>query len=275
MIEGNVVKIDVDADEAAKSFADALCDLISPATETLGLVGDAIRVARLEVAERIARKAKRIADENGLKLKAPPLKFLLPFFESGSLEDEPVLEEMWAGILASASSKFSSQHTVFLDIVRRVGPAEARAIRWLGSDINPRYAAQFEIFQETTTSDKLRRRISDKISETGSLSLDETVKYIESYFIQSNQIFVSIILQKRDEASIRKLGDEYAASGSAYETLRHLGLVRDVMLSFELGDYAFNIKAYAPTRLCVDFLVACEGGLSGDAEPETTTRYRV
>jgi hypothetical protein len=74
------VKAEVKVGErGAEKLIDAVVDAFSPATETLGLLGDAVRLARVEVAAAITRRAKSIADESGLRLTAPPLKFLVPY----------------------------------------------------------------------------------------------------------------------------------------------------------------------------------------------------
>lgn len=105
---------------------DAVADAFSPATEFLGALGDVVRLARVEVAARITRRAKEIADENGLRLSAPPLKFLVPFYEKASLEHEESLIEWWARILLS-ESKEKSANLIYADILSKLNKETATA----------------------------------------------------------------------------------------------------------------------------------------------------
>ena len=103
-------KVDV-GQNAVEKLVDAAVDAFSPATETLGLLGDAVRLARVELAATVTRRAKSIADQEGLKLTAPPLKFLIPFYEKASAEDgdDVQLVEMWSRLLASAGADYNSK----------------------------------------------------------------------------------------------------------------------------------------------------------------------
>ena len=87
--------------KSVDKLTDAIVDVFSPGTELLGALGDAVRLGRVEMAARTVRRAGEIAAANGMNLKAPPLKFLVPFFEKASIEgsDDTELQELWAQLL--------------------------------------------------------------------------------------------------------------------------------------------------------------------------------
>ena len=125
------VKVDAEVDaKGTNQLIEAVVDAFSPATETLGLLGDCVRLARTEVAARVTRRAKQIADENGLSLNAPPLKFLVPFFEKSSLEelgDEDAIER-WSQLLVGAATK-ANFHPHFVSILSEIESSQASALK--------------------------------------------------------------------------------------------------------------------------------------------------
>ena len=122
-------------ERSTDKLIDAVVDAFSPASEILGALGDGVRLARVEIAARITRRAKNIADENGLVLTAPPLKFLVPFFERSSIEDEGEagIEEMWANLLFSASRKYSTISSSYVGILSSLCRDEALLLRHMFS----------------------------------------------------------------------------------------------------------------------------------------------
>lgn len=123
------VDAEVDASGTGK-LIDAAVDAFSPATEVLGLLGDCVRLARAEVAILVTKRAKKIADESGLRLVAPPLKFLVPFYEKASLEESTDSEaiERWAQLLVGASSGVAlSPH--FISILAEMNATQAQLLK--------------------------------------------------------------------------------------------------------------------------------------------------
>src|SRR4051812_35337167 len=81
--------------DVTRAKASAWLDLISPVTEWAGLRGDQLRhkrellrVQRDETLDRIARLAKKRLDEIERPINPVPTKFLMPFLERASLEEE-------------------------------------------------------------------------------------------------------------------------------------------------------------------------------------------
>ncbi|MGY6663138.1 MAG: Abi-alpha family protein [Glycocaulis sp.] len=119
--------------KSVDKLIDAVVDAFSPATEFAGMLGDAVRLARVDMAARITRRAKEIADENGLALKAPPLKFLVPFYEKASLENDEDEEhyrlfELWAALLANASAGKVDPLPLLSDAISKLSPRSAKLL---------------------------------------------------------------------------------------------------------------------------------------------------
>lgn len=151
---------------------DAVVDTLSPATEMLGLLGDAVRLARVSVAAKITRKAAEIGRENGLTLVAPPLKFLVPFFEKASLEEEEDADllEMWANLLASAGSHYQDRMMRFTSILSEMGSAQVRLFDSIArnydgviSDVDE--APLFYDFHDAALQEEVRRLAAETVDD--------------------------------------------------------------------------------------------------------------
>jgi hypothetical protein len=78
----------------------SLVDALSPFTQGMGLIGDHIRAHRYDVAIRITKRARELAEQRALPITPPPLKFTVPFIEKASTETSDAdLVEMWARLL--------------------------------------------------------------------------------------------------------------------------------------------------------------------------------
>jgi hypothetical protein len=79
----------------------------------------------VEVAHEIAKIAKKTAELEAIELKPPPTKFLAPFLEQASLEDEDTdLHPRWAALLLSASTNYEARHLTFIDLLSRMSSQE-------------------------------------------------------------------------------------------------------------------------------------------------------
>jgi hypothetical protein len=124
------IEVKVDA-AASKQLVEVICDVLSPGSEFLGAVGDKLRAYRTESSIRAFIQADRLAKEAGLTLKAPPMKFLVPFVEASSLEDETDenLTELWARLLVSASTEYTEFHQAYIGALVRIGPISAAVLQ--------------------------------------------------------------------------------------------------------------------------------------------------
>jgi hypothetical protein len=145
----------------------AWLDLISPLTEWAGLKGDELklrrsqlRLQREDVLAEIVERARRRLENSQTDRKPIQNKFLVPFLEQASLEDEnSSLIDMWAGLLASAAEGGSSNHIHFVSIMSQLS------------------GRQGELFAKLvhTVSERVLALAMDKIKELESHSVRETI----------------------------------------------------------------------------------------------------
>jgi hypothetical protein len=120
--------------DVTRAKAGAWLDLVSPLTEWAGLKGDQLRhkrdilrLQREDVLLRIAQKAKQEIEREGKPIEAVPNKFLIPFLEQASLEDpDSGLVDLWASLLASASTNFKPYHIHFVSLISRLSGEQGK-----------------------------------------------------------------------------------------------------------------------------------------------------
>jgi len=125
----SVVKLNIPK-EVWGDVAGLLGQVFGPAGQAGEWLSDKIRFFRFQSALRTLKKAKKTAENEGIALKEIPIKFLVPFLENCSLEDEDSeLINQWANLLVSAGSEYQTNHPAFVDILSQIGPHEARLLK--------------------------------------------------------------------------------------------------------------------------------------------------
>lgn len=121
------------SERAGDRVLNAIVDAFSPISESLGLLGDKIRVYRANSAIRTIERAKEIADEEGRPLELPHPKFFVPFIEAASLEDEDDdgLREKWAKLLSRAGQDPDSISYFARTVLSEISSAEAKLLDFL------------------------------------------------------------------------------------------------------------------------------------------------
>jgi hypothetical protein len=106
-------------------------ELAGPAASELGqLVADQVRYIRGKQLVRIVDRAKLFTERHNLRSSHLPLKFLLPFIEHASLEDDDdELVDLWAKLLAKARDQFENFHLTCLNLLRVLSGREASMLR--------------------------------------------------------------------------------------------------------------------------------------------------
>ncbi len=140
-------------------FVDALTDAIRPFTEARGLRADQVRLQREEVLIKIAKLAQeRISFEDSVP-KSVPNKFLVPFLEKASLEDDQSeLVERWANLLATASSGTASDYNWCISILSDMTPGDA-------SLLDSMYAHSKSFSNTVPFEDFTRAQMQDQFEE--------------------------------------------------------------------------------------------------------------
>jgi hypothetical protein len=111
-------------------LVDALTDLIRPISEQRGLRADQIRLQRLEVAIKIAKMVRHLAEIENQSIYPLPNKFLVPFLEKASLEElDSVMIDRWADLLLSSAADPATAHPRYIQILSELTPLEAQLLR--------------------------------------------------------------------------------------------------------------------------------------------------
>lgn len=113
--------------------------ILGPLAEIGDLFSEQIRFLRYRSALKTLNRAAEIAKDSNIEPRELPAKFLVPFIEDCSLEEEesPLIEQ-WAALLASASKGFDPLHAAIRDVLKSISAKEAELLRTLGATIEPR-----------------------------------------------------------------------------------------------------------------------------------------
>jgi Abortive infection alpha len=156
-------------DGIRQALGRALADFLGPAAQEGGhIIADRVRFLRWRVALRTVERAQRIAEEKRLSSGHVPLKFLVPFLEQASLqEEEGDLSEMWSHLLAKARDSYSDRHVTFLGILNVLSPAEAEVLKqmWRTADAQELFSA----WTVHTPMDHLERHVETSPVRGGAL----------------------------------------------------------------------------------------------------------
>jgi hypothetical protein len=105
---------------------DLLYRLAGPMFDEFGaILADKARVYRAKNLVSTFRETERILREAGLPANAVPTRLLLPIVEASSVENAETLQEMWAGLLATASQQTDSVSPSFIETLKQLTPGEA------------------------------------------------------------------------------------------------------------------------------------------------------
>lgn len=104
--------------------------LLSPSFEALGEQFRAFAGKRLAA---IFGRAEEKVDRS--RVETLPPGFAFQFLQKASFsDDDPLITDMWAGLLADAAEGVSSKHNIFIDILSQIGPKEARFLNGMFSE---------------------------------------------------------------------------------------------------------------------------------------------
>jgi len=145
--------------------------LAFPVKEAGQLIAEKIRYFRFTNAIRTMQRAKEKLGELHVPVQTVDLKTLVPLLEGASLEEDPEMVEIWAGLLASAAT--SNQPLVsFVYILREISPIEAKILEIVGtSSIEAMTVRDFKYFGITVLDllEKLSSPSSTTLAHLGNL----------------------------------------------------------------------------------------------------------
>jgi hypothetical protein len=89
-----------------------------------GILTDTVRFWRWKNQVNIIQKAKEKVEKSGLNKKQVPLKILLPLIENSALEEEDLIQEKWANILANAITAEKDIKPNYAEILKELSSLE-------------------------------------------------------------------------------------------------------------------------------------------------------
>lgn len=131
-VASSIEKITDGIVDGARAFLSRVC---LPAAEEFGLlVQDNIKAWRAANAIRIARRAKEMLEAQNRytdSISGNP-RVLCNALEQGSWNDDPVVQDLWAGLLASACDEFGGddRNIVFISILSQLNSGQVRLLRY-------------------------------------------------------------------------------------------------------------------------------------------------
>jgi Abortive infection alpha len=118
-----------DLSETVNKAADLVHRLAGPVCDDIGaMISNSVKPYRAKNLVNTLRKTERILREAGLPANAVPTRLLFPIVEACSVEDNETLQDMWAGLLATASQETDSVSPSFAETLKQMTPDEARYI---------------------------------------------------------------------------------------------------------------------------------------------------
>lgn len=256
--------------KSVDKLIDAVVDAFSPATETLGALGDAVRLGRVEIAARITRNAKEIADANGLILTAPPLKFLAPFYEQASIEDEGAseIEEMWANLLVSASANYESVKSSYVKILGSLSRDEALLMKALFSASSYGQKDALSALEIADYIDPRTRQIGvEEFFEKPDCLQDVVAEHLD---IPGNLLWFAGDSSGCDETFGVYLGRSRFHLPESIQSVEYLldivlllvskSLLREWEYTRDAGDATYEVLLYAATPLAISFMNEVQPG---------------
>ena len=159
------VKVDLSvkvSEETADKIARALLDLISPVSQSAGLLGQYVQQRR-KVLSVIFEKALIRAQQSNQEIQPPPPKFLIEFADKASRDDaESELIEMWANLLAEASSDYDPALNTYIQILAEIGPDQARLLKRLAKNYVDRASSGVSWTRIAFVREELEQHIPDR-----------------------------------------------------------------------------------------------------------------
>ena len=256
--------------DVTRAKVGAWLTLISPITEWAGLRGDQLRhkrdllrIQQESVLTKIAQQAKEQLVRENWKTEPVPTKFLVPFLERASLEDEESeLCKRWADLLVSAATGYDPSMIRFSAVLAEIGPGEVALLDRIVKRPRGKWPLHFIedvplTFSNMDPSFEVNRLL--ELKQTDEEALRAIVEGLEYPGTICTYVAVNDWEEVPDEWTSN---DEDIASN-----LVSLGILHLVNgLSSKIGEFQWYVCAYALTSFGFRFLKACDRELSNALE---------
>jgi hypothetical protein len=135
-IEKGTFSLRLKGSPAIVQISQYAADAIGVIGEPLGVIKDSLKSYRINRAESVAialQRARMIREQQQKSIGPVSQKYLANWIEGASSEDAngPNILELWARLLASSNFEFDSKLLAYNDVLRKIGPLEAKLISTL------------------------------------------------------------------------------------------------------------------------------------------------
>lgn len=111
---------------------DAFKNITDESTKTLGKVLNGVLCRQLRNLAGVYNRATEMAGKIGLPLDRVPLKVLKPILDGASLEEDVYLQELWAALLANASTDTADEiSAAFPEVLRQLSARDVAVLDFL------------------------------------------------------------------------------------------------------------------------------------------------
>jgi hypothetical protein len=248
------------SNETAGPIVNAALEVFSPATELLGWMGDAIRIHRARTVLRCFEKTKKIAKKAGLKLKAPPVKFLSQFIENCSLEDEKdeTLIEWWSRLLVVAGTDYHSKQVFYSNVLKQITAIELELLEALvrngGGSYKLEHAREAEFVSDFSFAHTGLVLASDFTRK----AIKKSIKDIRTALEIPGVILLDVFVDDSDSRQWQEYHPDYTDDELAnWQVLQSLQLVRLDYQRFVSGSVEYRVRSVKITQLGAEFYFSC------------------
>ena len=203
---------------AIDKIADLVHKLAGPLAEEVGLImAEKVRAYRVKNMISVFKKTQKMLSDSELPESVVPPRIFLPILDASSLESDESLQDLWAGLLASASQKSDGLSPSFIETLKQLTPHQARTLN-----------ACYGLFQDVPafviwTEDELKRVLcQDDDSTMFTLTINAFERlglFTRVYNLQERKDLLSYIvtMPTLSEPFITPTGDmNWSGNGPAY-----------------------------------------------------------
>lgn len=242
-------------DGIRKALGRALEQFLGPAANDSGqLIADQIRYLRWRIALNIVERAERISTKKNLSKNNVPIKFIVPFLEKASLQDDDGhLSEMWSALLAKARDDYKDRYVSYVDILNTLSPTEAAILSTMWS------SADEEIFSAWSMGAPmahLEPYLNYSPVAGASLNFDREV-LAQDFTTKGSIVY---FFHEDDVPNMNELNFRDMTVFVDLSHLQSLGLISILWAAVSTPKHRHFVAIACLTPMGYDFLDACEGG---------------
>ena len=202
------VNIDI-TPELIEQLDRSLTRFLGPVAEGWSWLGKRARIYLIVNVARAVKRAEEISRVEGLNISPPPLKFLIPWAEKCSLEEDDNLQEMWARLLSGAAHDYNAQHPIFVEILSQLGPREVKLLNHIWEHFNKHNFDKFEtmlgLYDQGPYWGKVRLANRDHFMISSGTTFDDAskTKDYSSESLRDENMYMLSVLERQNLIKIR------------------------------------------------------------------------